>query len=354
MRGFIISASSLILACSPALAQTTAGNLKFEVASVRPSGSFPRNTAPPLGTISGGPGTSDPGRITYSRVPMRLILAPAFGLQSDQIKGPDWVLDDNSYSAQRYDIVAKVPPGATKEQATVMMQNLLKERFKLSFHIEKKDFDVYQLTVAKGGPKLKDAAKADGPPPPPNAPGPPPLDKEGFRMLPAGRTDMVGVGGGDGHMRMTARMMTTTELLSRLGAQLSANRSSHVVDKTGLTGKYDFRLEYSMAGLPAFAGQPQAPLDSPAPDLPSALEKQLGLKLEKTKAPLDVLVIDTSIKRRSRIKPLELAARRMRVSASRWAASGVSKLVSFATRLSIGERRGKLYATPFCGFFRLI
>ena len=122
------------------LAQAASAQLVFEVASVRPSGPPPPNglSQPPLGTISGGPGTSDPGRITYSRVPIRLILLPAFGLQADQIKGPDWVLDDNFYSSSRFDLVAKVPPGTTKEQANAMMQNLLKERFKLAFHMGKR------------------------------------------------------------------------------------------------------------------------------------------------------------------------------------------------------------------------
>jgi uncharacterized protein (TIGR03435 family) len=175
-----------------------------------------------------------------------------------------------------------------------MMQNLLKERFKLAFHREKKDFDVYQLTVAKGGPKLKDAAKADAPFVL-DKDGYRQLDKDGFRKLPAGYSAMVGVGTG-GIMRTTARMMTTAEFLYNLGFALASGRTSHVVDKTGLTGKYDFRLQYSMAALPAFAGQPgvgpgDAPSD-PAPDLFAALEKQLGLKLVKTKAPLDLLVID--------------------------------------------------------------
>ena len=85
MRGSTISAACFICGCGPALAQTTGGNLKFEVASVRPSGSVSRN-APPLGAISGGPGTPDPERITYSRVPMRLILPPAFGLQSVMLR----------------------------------------------------------------------------------------------------------------------------------------------------------------------------------------------------------------------------------------------------------------------------
>ena len=144
--------------------------------------------------------------------------------------------------------------------------------------------------MAKGGPELKDAAKADGPFVL-DKDGYRQLDKDGFRKLPAGYTEMVGVGTG-GIMRTTARMMTTTEFLYHLGFELAGNRTSHVVDKTGLTGKYDFKLEYSMAGLPAYAGQPETGPSDPAPDVFAALEKQLGLKLVKTKAPLDLLVID--------------------------------------------------------------
>lgn len=273
--------------------------LSFEVASIRVADAKPPRT-PMLaaGEIAGGPGTADPTRMAYTWVLVRRLLTDAFNLPLDQISGSDWVMGQDA----RFDIVATVPAGATKEQANAMLLNLLKERFHLTFHAEKKDFDMYTLVVARGGPKLKDAAPADGPLPGPPQPGTraprPVLDRDGFPTLPAGRTNFQGVGN-NGVMRMTFRMSTPQSLLSTLQFMLGNSRTT---DKTGLTGKYDFTLEYSQAGLPGPGGRggglaaappgADADVSDPAPDLFSAVEKQLGLKLEKSKTQLDVIVID--------------------------------------------------------------
>jgi len=223
---------------------------------------------------------------------MKVILLRAFGLDEDQVKGPEWVLDDRFSSAGTYTILANVPPGTTKEQVNVMMRGLLKERFKLVYHVEKKQFDAYQLTVAKGGPKLRDAVGADGPLPP-NAPGVPGiiLDKDGFRKLPAGSPDIAGVDD-NGITRMTARMSTIADLITMLKRPVG---SRHIIDKTGLAGMYDFKMQYAATGS-RNEGQPApGPVDNvsdPAPDVFAALERQLGLKLVKTKALLDLMVID--------------------------------------------------------------
>jgi len=269
---------------------------RFDVASVRPAGSTPPYTPSPLaGDITGGPGTGDPTRMTFTWVPMRVLLMRAFALPLDQISGSDWVMGQDA----RFGISAIVPAGATKEQVNEMLLNLLKERFHFTYHSEKKDFDAYALVVTKGGPKLKDAAPADGPlaepPPPGTINSAAPLDRDGFPQLPAGRPGYQG-SGKNGVTHMTFRMETPEQLAAVLQVQL---RPSRVVDKTGLAGKYDFNLEFSNAGLrgpggrpfvPPSAGEPQQP--DPAPDLFSALEKQLGLRLEKSKTQLDVIVID--------------------------------------------------------------
>jgi uncharacterized protein (TIGR03435 family) len=180
-----------------------------------------------------------------------------------------------------------------------MLLNLLKERFHLTYHTEKKDFDLYTLTVAKGGPKLNDPAPPDGPLPEPPQSGtiatPAPLDRDGFPQLPAGRRNFQGRTQ-NGVTRMTFRMYRPGELASLLQFQLTPSR---VVDKTGLTGQYDFRLEFSTEGLPGPMGRALAPpppgesnQPEPAPTLFAALEKQLGLKLDKSKTPLDVIVVD--------------------------------------------------------------
>ena len=276
-------------------AQTPAP-LRFEVASVHPAGAKPPYTPiPAAGEIKGGPGTGDPTRMTFTWVLVRRLLMNAFALPLDQISGSDWVMGQDA----RFDISAIVPAGATKEQANEMLLNLLKERFHLTYHTEKKNFDLYALVVAKGGPKLKNAAPPDGPlpeaPQPATIARPASLDRDGFPQLPAGRPNAQGRTQ-NGVTRMTFRMQTPKQLLTLLQFQLAPSRT---VDKTGLIGPYDFTLEFSNAGLtgpagrslsapsPGEAGQPDT-----APDLFTALEKQLGLKLEKSKTQLDVIVID--------------------------------------------------------------
>jgi uncharacterized protein (TIGR03435 family) len=270
--------------------------LRFEVASVHTADSKPPYTPiAAAGEIKGGPGTDDPTRMTFTWVLARRLFMDAFALPLDQISGSDWVMSNDA----RFDISAIVPAGATKEQANEMLLNLLKERFHLTYHSEKKDFDAYTLVVAKGGSKLKDAAPAEGPLPEPPQPGTiavaAPQDRDGFPQLPAGRPNFQGRTQ-NGVTRWTFRMETPQQLSSLLQFQL---RGSRVVDKTGLTGQYDFHLEFSNVGLPGPMGIAlAAPLPGEAdqsdlaPDLFSALEKQLGLKLEKSKTQLGVIVID--------------------------------------------------------------
>ncbi len=180
-----------------------------------------------------------------------------------------------------------------------MLLNLLKDRFHLTYHREKKDFDLYTPVVAKGGLKLKDAELPNGPPPEAPQPGTravaAPVDRDGFPQLPAGRAAAQGVGR-NGVMRVTFRMSTPQSLLNMLQFALMPSRT---VDKTGLTGKYDFKLAYSQAGLPGPMGRSlsaappgDADLSDSAPDLFTAIEKQLGLKLEKSKTQLDMIVVD--------------------------------------------------------------
>jgi uncharacterized protein (TIGR03435 family) len=221
-----------------------------------------------------------------------------FAVPLDQLSGSDWVMGQDA----RFDIVANVPEGTTKDQLPEMLLNLLQDRFHLAYHREKKDFDSYTLLIAKGGHKLTDAASADGPPPAPPVPGTPvqraQLDGNGFPQLPAGRPAAQGVSN-NGLTRVSFRMSTPQTLLGMLQFALGGRS----VDKTGLTGKYDFRLEYSTAGLPGplggrltaaapGPGPTPTPSDPGGPDLFTALEKQLGLKLEKSKIQLDVFVVD--------------------------------------------------------------
>ncbi|MGO9231634.1 MAG: TIGR03435 family protein [Bryobacteraceae bacterium] len=318
----IVFRIALALLPAAALAQTPADKPVFEVASVKP--------APPptpgmfmVGT-HGGPGTSDPEHATFSNVTQRMLLAQAYDVQDYQISGPSWL------ESERYDIVAKVPKGTTKERFRVMLQNLLSERFKLTLHHETKQLPLYALVVAKNGPKMKEAAPPppidesakDGPsgPPPPGSgfgppPGPPPggggpppmqMGKDGFPKLPPS------LARGGVMMMMTngrTRLIGNGQTMSKLADALARQLGRPVTDKTGLAGTYDFTLDFDPAGMSGMrgvlpppppdggpSGSGANPPDSDAAGLFTALQEQLGLKLEQKKGPLDVLVIDHSEK----------------------------------------------------------
>ena len=262
----------------------TLGEPRFEVASVRVADRNPLNRpAKSSGNISGGPGTDDPERITYQWVSMDLIVQGAFGLSNDQIlKLPDWTY------GTRFDILAKLAPGTTRDQANQMMRNLLEERFRLASHNGNKDVDAFDLVVANGRPKLKEPAPPDGPPPArpnPNVPAAASvvLDRDHYPTLAAGYRKLTGLAT-DGVLYVTARATSLTDLVGMLRLSTGAR----ITDKTGLIGAYDFKLRY---GVGSSASVPSA-ASEPAPDVFTALEQQLGLKLEKTRIPLDLLVID--------------------------------------------------------------
>ena len=213
----------------------------------------------------------------------------AYDVQTYQINAPDWL------STERYDIVAKVPAGATKSQVNVMWQNLLKERFGLVLHHESKEFQVDELTAAKGGLKLKETSL------PPNAepftpiPGPPKNDKNGLpEMNGTGAIVAITLNNGTPTARMVAKGLPLSEIATRLAGLLRRP----VVDKTGLTGKYDFTLEFTpdLSGFsflpPPPGAAPSGNASDPGTSIPSAVEEQLGLKLRATKGMLDVIVVD--------------------------------------------------------------
>lgn len=291
----------------PAPAEATA-SLTFEVASVKPA-------APPqpgpggrmmIAGPHGGPGTDDPERLTLPYLSLMGLLTRAYNVRNYQVTGPSWL------DSERYEITAKVPPGATKEQANIMLQNLLAERFHLTLHHETKEFTGYELVVGKNGSKLKETSPEDAAidqslPSAPFANGPPKPDANGF--IPLDRPGMVTMmrmsqkGGMAAHM--TARAQPLSRFLDTLGNELKRP----VVDKTGLTGKYDFTLEYApensgmvmMNGAPPpppppGAGQVQAQAaeasDDLEPNLMTAIQQQLGLRLDSKKIQLDVLIID--------------------------------------------------------------
>ena len=290
---------SLVLAYA-LCAQTPDASVQFEVASVKPAA--PQGDGRMMVGSRGGPGTIDPGRYTATNATLKMMLASAYDLKSYQISGPSWL------DSERFDVTAKIPPGATKEQFRTMQQNLLIERFHITLHLEKKDQPIYNLVVGKNGPKLKptevpesaflpaDGGRGGAPPPPP----PPPAPGQ-FPKMPAGRPGMMMF-----FAQSAFRLAAQGQTMAQMANFLSMQTGRPVMDKTGLTGKYDFQLEFApepgqspMRGMPmpppGAAGGPAGDASDPMPTLFGSIQ-ELGLKLEATKGPVDLLVVDKADK----------------------------------------------------------
>jgi uncharacterized protein (TIGR03435 family) len=193
---------------------------------------------------------------------LKLLIAAAYNLNSKAISGgPAWA------DSERFDIMA-VTPGEvqpTHDEQMAMLRNLLAERFKLTFHREQKDFSVYDLEVTKGGPKLKPAVE------PPDA-----LPQTIGTVTP-------------GKVHMPARNVTMGDFCSVLQRAIV---DRPVVDKTGLAGRFDFDLDWA-PDQSEFGGDVKAAPDTaPAPPLFTAMQQELGLKLEATRGPIAAFVID--------------------------------------------------------------
>ena len=284
-------------------AQTPDPKLQFEVASVKISPPIVGNTRPALLGTRGGPGTADPGQFTLGYATMKTVLMQAFGVKVLQISGPSWL---DKTDGDHYDIVAKVPPGASKVDLKTMLQNLLVERFGLVFHRETKDLPGYELVVGKNGPKLKESEISGDPPPPPTGqPFKIETDRNGIPQLPAGRPGML-IGAGPGGRNVTAaRQQSISQLASFLENQLG----KPVIDKTGLTAKYDYGFAFDATGLAGEFRPPAAAAPSsqtaggaaappafdaaaPAPSLFTAVQQELGLRLDQKKVTVELIVVD--------------------------------------------------------------
>lgn len=232
-----------------------------------------------------------PDGISIHGVPLKMLLREAFGVEDDRILGePSWVKN-------RYDLEAKVgADDAPKlkdlkfDDRRAMMLPLLQDRFNLKYHHETRDLTIYSLVVSKGGVKMKktapdppqsDDAKPDAPPKPDSAnPNGPPRFRHGLMM------------NGRGHLESTG---TNMEMLTHV---LASQLGRTVADKTALSGEYDFTLQWTPddVGTPmggdSGPGKGDVSPDAGGPSLLTALEEQLGLKLESTKTSVDVIVID--------------------------------------------------------------
>jgi uncharacterized protein (TIGR03435 family) len=222
------------------------GHPKFEAASVKPA----------TGRVSPGGNSWGPETVVLRRISPETLLTRAYGVKSYQISGPEWLED--TY----FDVFAKTPEGVTQAQIPQMLQALLAERFKLALHRETRTMPVYALVAGNNGPKLKEVV--------PNAT---PKDLNGGRV-------MVATGP---HNREVKGFTTMAELANYLAYRLDRP----VLDFTDLKGTYDIDLSWRPNEANHLSGA-----STPGPSVFSALQENLGLKLDPRKEPVEVLVID--------------------------------------------------------------
>jgi bla regulator protein blaR1 len=250
--------TGLIILAGVASAQSS----RFEVAAIKPSSPDVHGSSIMTDKVGG---------LNAENIPLRAMITMAYGIRDFQLSGgPGWVGTDH------YDIIAKpervesaAPPPADDpipddqgkardDQWKSRVRTLLEERFGLVVHKETKEEQIYVLTVAKGGPKLTAVTKVG---------------------------DRQGISGGRGRTQGFAAPT------SMLAMNLSNNVGRPVIDKTGLTEKYDWVLEWT-PDMPATGTDAPQPVDSPGPTIFTALQEQLGLKLESSKGPVETYVID--------------------------------------------------------------
>ena len=240
--------AALVLLSAVALAQSPA----FDVASIR------RNTA------TGNPRVRyNPAGIDFSHAPLEWIIGEAYQVQYARISSPDSRIQDEFFSkrgtAHFYDITARAESAASKDQIRAMLQALLRERFHLTAHRESKTEAVFMLRPAKSGPKLQESA-----------------------------------GGGEPSTAASLDGLIFRNMdMNRLSGILAQYVGRPVLDRTGLTGTYDFSIKANLQ----LAATPDAPqkvalIEWLSSGLPEAMERQVGLKLEPDKAPVDYLVVE--------------------------------------------------------------
>lgn len=248
--GGILLAASLVIAVVTGCemrgqSQPSMAPSAFEVASVKPTG------RPPSSSSTGW--TVSHGTFTAHDAWVRAMVAVAYGVHAAQVHGgPAWI------DTEQYDVIAKA--GSTDvslDQMRPMLRTLLAERFKLVAHHETQEGHIYALIVGNSGSKMQEARDAE-------------------------KTYVSAVG--KGHLICTRMNMLG------LVITLSNMLGTPVIDKTGLTGFYEFSLEWTDPLSRPANGSAQ-PLDAP-PDIFAAVQDQLGLKLEARKGPVEIVVID--------------------------------------------------------------
>lgn len=263
-------------------AQSTRRNaLVYEVASIKPNKSAQNNVGMRV----------SPDGFTGTNVTLYMLMKNAYGVEDNQISGaPSW------FTSEKYDVDAKMDNAAADELRKLsederrlerqrMLQALLADRLKLTIHRETKELPIYALVVAKNGPKLQEAKPGDSYP---NGRDGRDLPRGGMRIqLGAGGKNELGVQG---------------QPIATLARLLTMQLHRTVVDHTGLKGNYDFTLQWTReesqgamfkgAEPDPSGGASPPPPDSSGPSIFTAIQEQLGLKLESQKGPVEILVID--------------------------------------------------------------
>lgn len=258
----------------------------FEVASIKPN-----KAADGRVMIMNRPG----GRFSATGISVKMLMGFAYNVKDDQISGATGWMDTDHFDIEAKEEAPaanapKLSPQDQMEQRRLMLQSLLADRFKLTLRHESKDLPVYVLVVAKSGPKMKESPDPPGDPAmtaplPPGGPPPP------GGPTPRGMIQMQGGG------NLVVNGIEIREFANVLSRQLGRI----VIDKTGLGGKYEFTLKWTpderQGQMFKGAGDGGAPRDTApppeaGPSIFTALQDQLGLKLESQKAPVDVLVIE--------------------------------------------------------------
>lgn len=255
-----------------ATAHVLAAQAAFEVASVKPNRSgFP-----------GGDTEFRPGQFVARNQTLRVLIVTAYGLEDFRVTGgPEWV------NSERFDVQARATSPITRREAMPMLQELLADRFALRVRMERRDHAVYAMVLSRPGtfgPRLGRAAASACVERGPQPPRVPPGELPSCGMLPM----------------TTGRLSGRSVGLGLLAAQISPLLRRVVLDQTGVGGLVDIDLDWEIdeeqraALARLLPDRPLPPLDPNKPGLMGALQEQLGLRLESTRAPVDVLVIDAA------------------------------------------------------------
>jgi uncharacterized protein (TIGR03435 family) len=263
-----MTASKALLACSALLLLSTVARAQqpgttYDVISIHPNHSLSGSTR-----IS-----TETDRLNFTNVTLKQMLTWAYGIREGLIDGlPSWA------ESAHFDVTAKVVDpdlaalnAMTRKERAAMFIPVLADRFSVKVHTETKTLPIYDLVLTKDGPKFKEYVPPAGDPP-----------SKGPNM---------GAGVINSHMSAAGMDLTASGVpMTSLAEWLSGRVDKTVVDNTGLTGKYDFGLRFTPDNA-RMNGAPVEPTDA-APDIYTALQEQLGLKLVAGKGPVVTLVVD--------------------------------------------------------------